>query len=44
MVTRNMLGGSPSPAIKCDAKQMEVEPSTVGTSTSGTKEITLPVS
>jgi hypothetical protein len=44
MVTRNLLGGSPSPANKCDLKQIMVEPSTVGTSTSGTEEITLPVS
>jgi hypothetical protein len=39
-----LLGGSPNPATRWDSKQTTVEPWVVGTSTSGIKEIGLPVS
>jgi hypothetical protein len=42
METKNLLGGSPNPIDKCDSKQRTMEPSTVGTSTSGMKESRLP--
>jgi hypothetical protein len=44
MDTKNLLGGSPNPAIKYDSKQSMTEPSMVGTSTSGMEESMLPMS
>jgi hypothetical protein len=44
MLDKNLLGGSPSPAANSGSKQRMVEPSTVGTSTSGMKETKLLVS
>jgi hypothetical protein len=42
MRDKNLLGGSPSPAANWDSKKRMVEPSMVGTSTSGIKKTKLP--
>jgi hypothetical protein len=39
IVTKNLLGGRPSPAIRCDSKHITLESSTVGNSTSGIEDI-----
>jgi hypothetical protein len=44
METKNLLGGSPNPAVRRDSKQSTMEPLTVGMSTSGMKESRPPVS